>query len=104
MAENGFDLATWLAIPGVFLLFFGLPMGMLEYDRRKKLRQNKQGRPDASSDDDERTAAANRRGIDEPQPSGFGPGTSHGRRAQTARWEPAPTPRGNATTFGQGEG
>ena len=39
MAESGLDLAVWLTLPGVLLVFFGLPMAMLEYDRRKKLRE-----------------------------------------------------------------
>ena len=38
MAESGLDLATWLTIVGVFVLFFGLPLATLEYDRRKALR------------------------------------------------------------------
>ena len=38
MADNGIDAATWLTILGVFVLFFGLPLGVLELDRRKKLR------------------------------------------------------------------
>jgi len=54
---EGLDLATWLTIPGVLLLFFGLPLSMLEYDRRKKIRETeagetKGGRPLQSPADD----------------------------------------------------
>jgi len=38
MPDSGLDATTWLTIIGIFLLFFGLPGFMLEYDRRKKLR------------------------------------------------------------------
>ena len=41
MSESGLDVTTWLTIGGVFVLFFGLPGAMLEYDRRKKLRDGK---------------------------------------------------------------
>ena len=41
MADDGLDIKTWLTLLSIFVLFFALPMGMLEYDRRKKQRENK---------------------------------------------------------------
>ena len=50
MAEGGLDATTWITILGVFVLFFGVPGAMLEYDRRKKLREENQRSADAGAD------------------------------------------------------
>jgi hypothetical protein len=39
MAEGGFDLRTWVAVIGVFVLFFGVPAATIALDMRKKRRQ-----------------------------------------------------------------
>jgi len=39
MAESGLDLRTWLAVIGVFALFFGFPAVSIALDVRKKRRQ-----------------------------------------------------------------
>jgi hypothetical protein len=38
---EGLDVKTWLTIIGVLVLFFVLPACTLEYDRRKRLRDEK---------------------------------------------------------------
>jgi len=39
MAEGGLDLRTWLAVVGVFVLFFGVPAASIAFDVRKKRRE-----------------------------------------------------------------
>jgi hypothetical protein len=39
VAESGLDARTWLTLLGIFVLFFLVPGGVLEWDRRKRQRQ-----------------------------------------------------------------
>jgi len=34
--DEGLDLKTWLTLIGVFVVFFALPLFVLEMDRRKR--------------------------------------------------------------------
>jgi len=50
MAENGIDLRTWLAVIGVFVLFFGLPAASIAFDMRKKRREAARADADIQAD------------------------------------------------------
>jgi hypothetical protein len=39
MAEGGLDVRTWVTLVAVFVIFVAIPGFLLEYDRRKTLRE-----------------------------------------------------------------
>jgi hypothetical protein len=50
MTNGGIDASTWLILIGMVVVLFGIPGFLLEYDRRKQLRQPETRRPTDESD------------------------------------------------------